>query len=73
MKFRQILFSAFLCTGLTAEKVNALDVFDVYKAQTPVGCLEDNISIKKEVSLIDLIRIGICNNPSLNIDYMGLK
>ena len=41
--------------------------------RTPENCLEKDISIKKEVSLIDLIKIGICNNPSLSTDYMGLK
>jgi len=73
MRFRQLLLSVFLCSTAMLKNGYALDVFDVYKAQTPTGCLDDNISIKKEVSLIDLIKIGICNNPSLNIDYMSLK
>lgn len=67
------MLSVFLCSTAMLKNGYALDVFDVYKAQTPTGCLDDNISIKKEVSLIDLIKIGICNNPSLNIDYMSLK
>ena len=37
------------------------------------GCIDKNIVTSKEVSLIDLIKIGICNNPSLNADYMILK
>ncbi len=73
MRFRQIFFPILLCSAIIAEKANALDVFDVYKAQTPEGCLDENITIKQEVSLIDLIKIGVCNNPKLNIDYMGLK
>lgn len=73
MRFRQIFLSALLCMLIMAEKGNAMDVFDVYKAKTPEGCLDNSIDVKKEVSLIDLIKIGICNNPALNIDYMGLK
>lgn len=46
---------------------------NVYAAKVPLGCLEKEIAVNKEVSLIDLIKIGICNNPALNADYMGLK
>lgn len=41
--------------------------------RAPEGCLDKEIAINKEVSLIDLIKIGICNNPDLSSDYMGLK
>jgi len=41
--------------------------------RTPENCLDKEISLKKEVSLIDLIKIGICNNPSLSADYMSLR
>lgn len=41
--------------------------------RTPENCLDKDISVKKELSLIDLIKIGICNNPSLSADYMNLK
>ena len=73
MRFRQLFFSMFLSTMMLPENVWSLDAFDVYKAQTPEGCLEKNISVAKEVSLIDLIKIGICNNPGLNVDYMSVK
>lgn len=46
---------------------------DTYIYRAPEGCLDKEIAINKEVSLIDLIKIGICNNPSLSSDYMGLK
>jgi len=46
---------------------------DVYSIKTPENCLEKDIVNNKEVSLIDLIKIGICNNPELNADYMNLK
>ena len=41
-----------------------------YELNSKEGCLEENIIPSKEASLIDLIKIGICNNPSLNSDYM---
>ncbi len=70
MRTRQIFFSLLLGGMQLSASANALDV---YQAQTPAGCLEKNISVKEEVSLIDLIKIGICNNPGLNVDYMSLK
>ncbi len=73
MRFRQLFFSLLIGATPVPQNVQALDVFDVYKAQTPEGCLEKNISVKEKVSLIDLIKIGICNNPGLNVDYMSLK
>ncbi len=44
-----------------------------YELNSKEGCLEENITPSKEASLIDLIKIGICNNPSLNSDYMIIK
>jgi hypothetical protein len=41
--------------------------------RTTEKCLDKDISIKNELSLIDLIKIGIYNNPSLSADYMSLK
>ncbi len=46
---------------------------EILHARSPEGCLDKELAINKEVSLIDLIKIGICNNPELNSDYMGLK
>ena len=46
---------------------------EILHARSPEGCLDKELAINKEVSLIDLIKIGICNNPELSSDYMGLK
>lgn len=73
MRFRHLFFVVLLGAMQIPETAHALDVFNVYTATAPEGCLENDISVKKEVSLIDLIKIGICNNPSLNVDYMRLK
>lgn len=47
--------------------------FDKYDLKSKKNCIDKTIVTSKEVSLIDLIKIGICNNPSLNSDYMILK
>ena len=73
MKSRRFLVSLMLGTALCATQVQAIDVFNVYTHTAPEGCLEKDLSINKEVSLIDLIKIGICNNPELRVDYMSLK
>ncbi len=57
MRTRQIFFSLLLGVMQLPVTANALDVFDVYQAKVPEGCLEKNISAKEEVSLIDLIKI----------------
>lgn len=49
--------------------------FDLNK--TSIGLLKDNcedLSVDdKELNLFDLIRIGMCNNPSLRKDFMNIK
>ena len=45
----------------------------ISKTSDKYECLDKNIVKKEEVSLIDLIKIGICNNPSLRVDYMITK
>ena len=67
------MLSIFLGMSLFEGSVMAQDVFDVYEAKAPEKCLDKNIVASKEVSLIDLIKIGICNNPELNVEYMSLK
>ncbi len=74
MSHRYILLSAILLSAaLSAGSVSALEMSGVYAVQAPEGCIDKNIVASKAVSLIDLIKIGICNNPSLNVDYMSLK
>ena len=50
----------------------AKETSNAYTYTAPIGCLDKEIVKNQSVSLIDLIKIGICNNPSLNADYMGL-
>lgn len=63
----------FVTTMLFGNGAIAEEKENLYAAKVPLGCLEKEIAVNKEVSLIDLIKIGICNNPALNADYMGLK
>lgn len=58
--------------GLAFPLCAAMDPFSVYSAQAPQGCLDRQIGTKP-LDLSDLITIGICNNPSLNRDYMAIK
>ena len=51
----------------------ALDPLLAYSDnQQPKGCVDKDIS-NQELSLFDLIQIGICTNPSLSAQYMGVK
>jgi TolC family type I secretion outer membrane protein len=59
--------------AIIATNGQALDVFKVYEAKAPEGCLDKEFAKNRELSLLDLIKIGVCNNPSLNVDYMSLK
>lgn len=56
---------------LTTTPVWALDPFSVYSQNAPEGCLDKDIS--QEIDLPSLIQIAVCNNPSLNRDYMSVK
>ena len=73
MTHYRLFWSVFLSVGLLTGMATAEENKDVYSAKVPTGCLDKEIAVSKEVSLIDLIKIGICNNPELNADYMGLK
>lgn len=59
--------------GLSIGEAFGIEKEETYISRAPEGCLDKEIAITKEVSLIDLIKIGICNNPDLRADYMGLK
>lgn len=56
---------------LLATPVWAMDPFSVYSLNAPQGCLDKGIT--QEIDLPALIQIAICNNPSLNRDYMSVK
>lgn len=69
----RLFVSVLMCFALMIPKVWAEDKPATYIHKAPAGCLDKEIAVNKEVSLIDLIKIGICNNPGLNIDYMVYK
>ena len=73
MTFYQLLVSVVLFTTIFLPNAFAKDDKNLYEENAPKECLDKNIVASKEVSLIDLIKIGICNNPSLNADYMLYK
>ena len=54
-------------SDIANDKVNA------YNIKAPQNCLDKEILFDKEISLIDLIKIGICNNPELSSNYMYYK
>lgn len=63
MAGRRLLLSMFLGTVLFTGKAGAWDVFNVYAAKAPEGCLDKNIAVTKEVSLIDLLRLAFAITP----------
>ncbi len=67
---KKTLFALFLLTTTLARA--ELDPFSVYTAKAPEGCL-DTASLQAELTLPNLIQIGICNNPGLNRGYMSVK
>jgi len=50
----------------------ALDPLFVHHTQAPQGCIDKNITADP-LNLEDLLQIGICHNPSLAAQYMGVK
>ena len=65
-------FMSVCLIGLAGTVQAGLDPFSVYSAKTPKGCISETVKTGK-LDLADLIQIGICNNPSLNRDYMAIK
>ncbi len=61
---------ALLCTATLPGL--ALDPLFTSTAQPPTGCIDKNIATD-ELALSDLLQIGICTNPSLSAQYMGVK
>lgn len=52
-------------------QVQGFDLYGVYDAQAPEGCID--VNLQQEISISDLMQIAICNNPSLSAQYMLLK
>lgn len=55
-----------------ALQAEALDPFMVLQQNAPKGCIDKDI-VDKEMSLPELLEIGLCNNPLLNRGYMEVK
>lgn len=62
----------FACLLLSTTAFADLDPFSVYTMNAPEGCVDVSAQ-KEELTLPDLIQVGICNNPTLNRSYMSVK
>ena len=60
-----------LLVGLALPAV-AFDPLGAHKVAAPKGCIDKDITTE-ELTLDDLIQIGLCTNPSLSAGYMGVK
>lgn len=69
----RLLLNTMLCFVFYTQSISAIEASNIYIAQSPANCLDKNIVAKQEVSLIDLIKIGICHNPQLQADYMAVR
>ena len=67
---RKYLLIVALCS--TAMCAWAFDPMFAYTVQPPEGCVDKDI-LNQELSLVDLLQIGVCTNPSLSAQYMGVK
>ncbi|MBR5154156.1 MAG: TolC family protein [Alphaproteobacteria bacterium] len=70
MVFYRLFALSILSTVFISASSLAKDEQNIYELTSPQGCVDKNIITTKTVSLIDLIKIGICNNPNLNADYI---
>ncbi len=70
VKYRAMFVGCML--ALVAVPALALDPFSVYRAKAPTDCLDAKIG-EEAIDLIQLIQIGICNNPTLSRSYMSVK
>ncbi|MBR5598580.1 MAG: TolC family protein [Alphaproteobacteria bacterium] len=70
MSFYRIAALVLLCSIGFNTTTNANQEKSFYELNSLTDCIDKNIVATQEVSLIDLIKIGICNNPGLKADYM---
>ena len=73
MPYGKILALLIVFSSINAAFATGVKQEDVYTIKAPENCLDKEITIDKEVSLIDLIKIGICNNKELRVKYMSYK
>ena len=59
MAGRRLLLSMFLGAVLFTGKAGAWDVFNVYAAKAPEGCLDKNIAVTKEVSPVSYTHLDV--------------
>ena len=64
------VFLGMLCVA--ALPCAAFDPLFTSRVQPPKGCIDKDIS-HEALSLDDLMQIGICTNPALSAQYMGVK
>ncbi len=64
-----LLLAAACCCTLSAF---ALDPLGAYRTLPPQGCVDKDVT-SDELSLEDLIQVGLCTNPALAAEYMGVK
>ncbi len=64
------LWIGFLCS--VALPCMAFDPLFTSKVQPPKGCIDKDVTTD-QLALEDLVQIGICTNPSLSAQYMGVK
>ena len=69
----KLLLSSILGLSILSNISYANNTGDKFFSEVPEGCLDKNIIKNQSVSLIDLIKIGICHNPNLRIDYISQK
>lgn len=69
----RVVLAVIVCLNIYVGNAFCSEKEETITYRTPESCLDKEIAINKEVSLIDLIKIGICNNPDLSADYMGLR
>lgn len=59
-------------TLMLAWPAAAFDPLGAHKISAPTGCIDKDVATE-ELTLDDLIQIGVCTNPSLSASYMGVK
>ena len=66
---KYILFLALCVCALPGA---AFDPLGAHQITAPTGCIDKDMD-SEELTLDDLLQIGVCNNPSLSAGYMGVK
>jgi len=65
-------YIALLAVCCVAFPAAAFDPLGVHKVDAPKGCIDKDVA-EEELTLDDLVQIGLCTNPSLSAGYMGVK